>query len=307
MTTNRSRRGFLARTGAAASSLIAVGTAGSTTVAAQPRTERSVEVTSAGDDWTVAATARTVERPDGEGTTVEDVWYGRPENLGLEYVRTVFWDGETALDVRNDAKQGSTSAFSNDQRAKNMEYFPLPTGNVYTGRNVLACEDKPTILLENSATNLVHGDCTAYTLFAPQNGANASDGYRGWKTTRGEYDAIVVTDGEQYLAVGQRESWRKAFDGQRIGTPADTTAWDDCYTEQDGWIDANTENAGQIDAGIGLHIRDDRQEFVGSEWGYLTWLTAIGYGDTEQRALDHTIDALENGYQEERRKTTPKR
>lgn len=307
MTTKRSRRGFLARTGAAISSLAAVGTLGSTTAAARPRTERSVEVTSAGDDWTVGATARIEDRTDGDGTTIEDVWYGRPENLGLEYVRTVLWDGESALDVRDDAKRGSTTAFPNDQRAKNTEYFPLATGNVYTGRNVLACEDKPTILLENSATNLVHGDYTAYTLFAPQGGANAGDGYRGWKTTRGDYDAIVVTDGERYLAVGQRESWRKAFDGQRIGTPTDTTAWEDCDTERDGWIDANAENTGRIDAGIGLYIRDDRQEYVGTEWGYLTWLTAVGFGDTEAAALDHAIDALENGYREEIRKTTPRR
>uniref|UniRef100_UPI0026146AA8 glycoside hydrolase family 15 protein n=1 Tax=Halorientalis sp. TaxID=1931229 RepID=UPI0026146AA8 len=60
----------------------------------------------------------------------------------------------------------------------------------------------------------------------------------------------------------------------------------------DGWIDDTESDSGDLDVGVGLYVDDAETE---------EWLTAVGFAtQSEQKAIEHAIDALDAGYESER-------
>ena len=112
-----------------------------------------------------------------------------------------------------------------------------------------------------------------------------------------EYSVVTATDGNRHVAFAQSHDGYRGFDGHRVGRTGvregpGRSAWRDIYEESDGWIDENESESGELDAGFGLYLDDcERAE----------WLTAVGFAKgSEQAAIDHAIDALDNGYEAER-------
>lgn len=291
MTEEKFRRSFLRGTGATVTALGVLGSAG--TVAA----DVDIPLSTRGDGWEVGVSAEQYDTPNQRGARLEDIYRRDRSNILVDSLETLVHDGAVTRTAQADASASEVNVTT----ARVTEAYlsttsPVTNGSVDLYQRVLVSEDTPAILLESEATLPASGEFTVYTIANPTIGSADGADNEAWLTSRDEYDVVVATHDGQYVAFAQRQDWRKAFDGHRIGAVDGKTAWDDIYTENDGWIDSNDHNQGRIDVGFGCYAGD-----VDS----LSWLTGVGIGQSERDAVSNVVSVLENGYETEREKYVP--
>jgi hypothetical protein len=239
-----------------------------------------------------------------QGALLEDLFYVSPTVCTIADVHFIVSDGSVARNTRDDGCGLANVTTTAVPELMLENEIPLADGTATLDQRSLVTADSPAILIESDLQFPAHGDYTIFTLANPEIGDLRDDpgaGDEAWLTSEGYYDVLVATDGGYYTAFAQRESWRKQFDGQRIGIEGvtdgpETSAWQDAYVEADGSLDSTTEQTGDIDLAFGL-TADDRDA--------ITWETAIGFGTDESTAIDNAVSALETGYETERTKHFP--
>jgi hypothetical protein len=287
----KSRRKFMEAAAIAITGLGALGATG--TVAAE---DVDIPLSSQGDGWTVGVSAEQYDTADRQGARLEDIYSQDRSNIVVDGLDTLVYDGSVTRTARTDASSSEVNVTTSFVTEAFMSTtLPVADGTVDLYQLVLASKDTPAILLSSEATINAGGDFTFYTTASPTIGADGTDN-EAWLTSLDGYDALVATRDGQYVAFAQRQDWRKAFDGQRIGSADGKTARDDIYTENDGWIDSNEHNQGRIDVGFGLY---------GGDVDSLSWLTGIGIGESEDDAVSSAVSVVDNGYETERKKYVP--
>ncbi|MUV57028.1 glycoside hydrolase family 15 protein [Halogeometricum sp. CBA1124] len=245
---------------------------------------------------------------DWHGAVVEDTSAFRADVEQFGDFHTLLWDADRAqtLDVRNDAVESDVTYESPRVPEVHVENeFEFADGTAATLRqDLLVSADEPALLLRNRAEFGAAGERTLFSVLNSSITAaeEADDGDEAHVATvagdDSEYECLVSHDGERYFAVGlyRPETGQRVFDGRRIGRLGETegddkSAWHDIYGENDGYIDSNEELSGHVDLGFGLHVGDADE---------VTWLTAVGFGRTEDDTLDAVATALDSGYEAER-------
>lgn len=291
MSEEKFRRSFLKGAGATVTALGGLGSVG--TVAA----DVDIPLSTRENGWEVGVSAEQYDTPDQQGARLEDIYKRDRSNILVDSLDTIVHDGTVTRTAHADASASEVNVTTaRVTEAYLSTTLPVTNGSVDLYQRVLVSKDTPAILLESEATLPAAGEYTVYTIANPTIGsANGADN-EAWLTSRDEYDVVVATHGEQYVAFAQRQDWRKAFDGQRIGAVGGKTAWDDIYTENDGWIDSNDHNQGRIDVGFGCYVGDVES---------LSWVTGVGIGQSERDAVSNVVSVLENGYETEREKYVP--
>jgi GH15 family glucan-1,4-alpha-glucosidase len=240
------------------------------------------------------------------GALVEEPTAFRSDILQLTDLHTLLWDAdlEQTLDVRNDAVDSDVEYASSRVPEIHIhnafEFADDSTADL--NQDVLVSAETSALLVRSDVEFEQANAHTAYTVF--NSGIHSSEadagGEEAYSATSDGYDCIVAHDEEcgLYVAFAQSrpETGQTTFDGQRVGLVdteegEDKSAWTDIYAENDGHIDDNERNEGHIDVGVGLFVDDDTSA---------TWLTAIGFGRSEEEALDAATTVLDNGYEEER-------
>ncbi|MDS0300077.1 glycoside hydrolase family 15 protein [Halogeometricum sp. S1BR25-6] len=245
---------------------------------------------------------------DWRGALIEDTSAFRADVEQFGDFHTLLWDAdrEQTLDVREDAVD-SDVAYESPRvpEAHLTNEFAFEDGaEASLSQDVLVSVDRPALLVRNSVSFSEAGERTIFSVLnsSIQDGGEESEGDEAYATTAegeaGEYECVVSHDGERYFAVALRraETGQRSFDGRRMGLLGETesetkSAWHDIYRENDGYIDSNDEMGGSLDIGFGLYVDDDEAA---------TWTTAVGFGHSEDDALDAVTSALDRGYEAER-------
>ncbi|EJN59458.1 glycoside hydrolase family 15 protein [Halogranum rubrum] len=243
---------------------------------------------------------------DWHGALVEEPTAFRADILQFTDLHTLLWDAdlEQTLDVRNDAVDSDVDYASSrvpEVRMQNRFEF-ADDSTAELDQHVLVSAERPALLVQSDVAFGNANTHTAYTVLNSAIHSTEADagGEEAYLTTSEGYDCIVAHDEGcgLYFALAQSrpETDLTEFDGQRVGhvdtqEGPDKSAWTDIYEENDGHIDANDGNDGHVDVGVGLFLDDDESA---------TWLTAVGFGESEEDALDAATTALDNGYDEER-------
>ncbi len=244
------------------------------------------------------------------GAIIEDTSAFRADVEQFGDFHTLLWDVDRAetLDVRNDAVESDVTYESPRVPEVHLENrFEFGDGMTASlEQSVLVGTDRRSLLIRNRAEFAESGERTLFSVVnsSIRAGEEPSDDNEAYVTTAdgddGEYECLVSHDGDQYFAVAlfRPETGQRTFDGHRIGrldvTEGDEkSAWHDIYGENDGYIDSNDELAGQIDLGFGLYA---------GECEAVTWLTAVGFGQSESEALDAVSATLDSGHDAEREK-----
>ena len=273
-----------------------------------PSDKDAITSTPTGQSQHVLVTAnRYADNPrvDYDGAIIEETSAFRSDVELFYDLHTLVWDSslEETHDGRNDAVGSSLDWASSTVPELNLaNEFEFGDGSEGTIRqDVVASSNQCSILVRNTASFDTTHERTLFTVFNlgikghSHEDPNAVQSAHVVETD--EYDALTATDGNRHVAFVQSHDGRRRFDGHRIGTAGESTgpersAWADVYEENDGWIDSTASGAGDLDAGFGLYA--DAAESV-------EWLTAIGFAqESEDRAIEHALDALEAGYDAER-------
>ena len=267
--------------------------------------------TPSGDSQHTMVTANSYadsSRADWNGALIEETSAFRSDIELFYDLHTLFWDptlGET-LDVRNDATTGDVSWTSNNVPELRLENeFLFSDGTEATlDQRVVASVARCGLLVHNHAQFADDRERTVFTISRLAiNEHSHDDRYADHEATvyhKDDYDVIVGTDGDRYVAFAQQRGDDRRFDGHRVGhagvsTGPDRSAWADIYEANDGLIDSTTEASGSVDLGFGLHC-DPATDTAGSK---IEWLTAVGFGKNEQAAIDHARETLDAGYEAE--------
>ncbi|TQQ82257.1 glycoside hydrolase family 15 protein [Halonotius roseus] len=211
-------------------------------------------------------------------------------------------DSGATLDVRNDAV-ASTVGYSSS-RVPEIEIhnsFRFPDGEAATlDQRVLVSPNTPALLIDNHVRFADERGHSLFTLASlGMDDVRSGDDIEEatYRHTAG-YDFIVAHDGNRYLALAQRnpETGQTTFDGQRIGVQGvasgpDRSAWQDLYLDGAGGLTETTHKEGKVDTAIGLHAGRDTD---------VRWTTGIGFGTSEQEAVDNARWPLYAGYERER-------
>ncbi|MUV90076.1 hypothetical protein GJ629_09385 [Halapricum sp. CBA1109] len=283
---NQSRRTVLKGIGGALASAAALGAAG---------TAAAKETTKAGSDLyydpAVEFTAASYDGADRKGALLEAIKYDTASCL-IGDVHYIVDDGDDTYDVRDDAADSDVGVTVGGlDEAYLSTQIPVANGeaDLYQQAFVNETDNAPSLLIENDLELPAGGDYTVATLANPELGDEDNDAHL---VSEGYYDVLVVTDGTDYVAFAQRETWRKAFDDQQVGIEATSeSAWENAYVDGDAALDTNTSNSGDVDLAFTLAVGDREQ---------ITWTTAIGFGTTEADAVDRAVGALEAGFDSER-------
>ncbi|ESP89984.1 glycoside hydrolase family 15 protein [Candidatus Halobonum tyrrellensis] len=258
---------------------------------------------------------------DWHGALIEETSAFRADVEQFGDFHTLLWDAdrEQTLDVRNDAYDSAVSTESARVPETHIENrFAFDDGtDASLEQDVVTCVDRPALAVHNRASfeaseaseeSEASGESTDRTVFSVVNssihaGEDEEGGDRAHVVTAedgagDEYECLVSTDGERHFAVAlhRPETGQRSFDGRRVGVLGETegddkSAWHDIYGENDGYIDSNEAGEGSIDLGFGLHVGDDRE---------VEWTTAVGFGRTEEEAVDAATTTLAAGYDAER-------
>ncbi|MUW14043.1 glycoside hydrolase family 15 [Halorubrum sp. CBA1125] len=273
-----------------------------------PSDKDAITSTPAGQSQHVLVTAnRYADNPrvGYDGAIIEETSAFRSDVELFYDLHTLVWDrelGETH-DGRNDAVASALDwASSTVPELKLENQFRFGDGTEATIRqDVVASSNQCSILVRNTADFDSSHERTLFTVFNLGIKGHSHEDPNAVQSARvvdaEEYDAVTATDGTRHLAFVQSHDGRRRFDGNRIGiagesTGPDRSAWADVYEENDGWIDSTTSGVGDLDAGFGLFAGDAES---------VTWLTAIGFArESEARAIEHALDALDAGYDDER-------
>ncbi|SHH01959.1 glycoside hydrolase family 15 protein [Halobaculum gomorrense] len=273
-----------------------------------PSDKDAITSTPAGQSQHVLVTAnRYADNPryEYDGAIIEETSAFRSDVELFYDLHTLVWDadlGETH-DGRNDAVASdldwASAAVPELQLTNEFRFGDDTEGTVR--QEVIASSNQCSVLVRNTASFDAPHERTLFTVFnlgIRGHSHEDSNAVQSAHVVDGdEYQALTATDGTRYLAFVQSHDDRRRFDGHRIGTVgrssgSERSAWADIYEENDGWIDSTTSGAGNLDAGFGLHVSDVESA---------AWLTAVGFAtDSEERAIEHALDALDAGYEDER-------
>lgn len=265
----------------------------------------------------------TLATANSYATSTDSAWNGAlieetsafRSDIELFYdLHTQIWDPTTqeTLDVRNDATGDVSWTSSRVPELRLENRFAFADGTEATlDQRVVASVDRCGLLVHNEASFADDRERTIFTLSRlALNEHSHDDPYAEHAATvhhKADCDVIVATDGNRYVAFAQQRGDNRRFDGHRVGhagvaTGPDRSAWSDIYEANDGWIDSTDHAAGSVDLGFGLHCDPAAEPEAGSETGGQTveWLTAVGFGKSEQAAVDHARETLDSGYEAER-------
>ena len=273
-----------------------------------PSDKDAITSTPAGQSQHVLVTANRYadnQRVEYDGAIIEETSAFRSDVELFYDLHTLVWDrdlGETH-DGRNDAVESALDWASSTVPELNLENaFEFGDGTEGSIRqDVVASSNQCSILVRNTATFETPHERTLFTVFNLGIKGHSHEDPNAVQSAHvvhaEEYDALTATDGTRHLAFVQAHDNRRRFDGHRIGTTGESegperSAWADVYEENDGWIDSTTAGVGNLDAGFGLHVGETES---------VEWLTAIGFAkESEDRAIEHALDALDTGYDAER-------
>jgi hypothetical protein len=300
---NTSRRAILSGLAGTATALGSLGTAGATSTATQSDCSQTGFPVSRGNQK-VSMGAKGYAEADKQGALLENIHYDSPKFCNIADVHYVVFDGDVARNTRDDGCGIANVTVSMIPELTLNNTIPLTDGTATLDQRSLVTADKSAILVENELQFPTSGEHTIFTLANPDIGDLRKDPGAedtAHLTSRGYYDVIVASDGDYHAAFAQRESWRKQFDGHRIGiegvtSGSDKSAWQDAYVEADGTLDTNTERTGDVDLAFGLTVNSRET---------LNWDTAIGFGTDESTAIDNAVNSLDTGYETERSKHIP--
>ena len=268
--------------------------------------------TPSGDSQHTMVTANSyADNPHSEwnGALIEETSAFRSDIELFYNLHTLIWDphvGQT-LDCRNDAVDSEVDWHSSripELHLTNHLRFADGTEADITQRAVtsVGC---PAMLLHNKARFEDDRERTIFTI--AKLGLNEHSHDHPWpeQTARVRHeddcDVVVATDdGDRYVAFIQQHAESRRFDGARVGVAgqsagADRSAWSETYADNDGWIASNDGATGDLDAGFGLYC-DPADE---TDTETVEWLTAIGFGTSEDAAVAHARDVLDHGYEAE--------
>ncbi len=281
-------------------------------VAFRPSDKDAIVSSPFGDGMEVLATVNQYPGParrGWNGALIEETSAFRLDIEQFYDVHTLLWDAEVGqtLDVRNDAVDSDVTYESSRVPEIHIRNdFAFADGATATlDQDVLVCVDTASLLVRNRAQFSTPSRRTLYTLFGlgihdgeRDDGGSTDDVDEAYVVHDRGYDFVVAHDGSRYLAIAQRrpDENRTTFDGCRIGrqgvsSGTEKSAWHDIYEENDGHIDDNDHLRGKVDAGFGLYVGDDTD---------CTWLTAVGFGESESDAIERALRTLWSGYGPER-------
>jgi len=277
-----------------------------------PSDKDAILSTPAGQSQHILVTANCYNdspRQSYNGALIEETSAFRSDVELFYDLHTVVWDPElgTSYDIRDDAVRSdidwSASTVPEIQITNEFEFKDGTTGQLK--QDVVASTNQCSILVRNRASFDTARERTLYTLFnlgiKGHSHEDPNAVHAAHVVHEGDYDVVTATDGNRHVAFAQAHDGYRKFDGHRIGRigkheGVDRSAWADIYEESDGWIDDTESDSGDLDVGVGLYVDDAESE---------EWLTAVGFAtQSEQKAIDHAIDALDAGYENERKAFT---
>ncbi|MFB6131222.1 MAG: glycoside hydrolase family 15 protein [Salinigranum sp.] len=281
--------------------------ASSDATAGRPSDKDAIVSAPSGAGKTVLSTINQYPGPSGRnwhGALIEETSAFRSDVELFLDLHVLLWDANLGhtVDVRNDAVASEVRYESPRVPETHVENdFEFETGyGAELSQDVIVAVDAPALLVRNEVAFERPNEHTLYTLAGlgivdHERPDNVDEAY----VHHGEAcDAVIAHDEDRYLALAQKrpETGNARFDGHRIGRKGrasgpEKSAWHDIYVEDDGYIDANERLSGSIDAGVGLYAGTDRQ---------VRWLTAVGFGRSEETALGAAERVLDNGYEAER-------
>jgi GH15 family glucan-1,4-alpha-glucosidase len=276
-------------------------------VVRQPSDKDAIVSAPLGEGMEVLATVNQYAQVDDRGwngALVEETSAFRLDIEQFYDMHTLLWDeacGQT-LDVRNDAVESGVEYESSRVPEVHLyNAFEFADGTTATlDQDVLVTPDTAALFVQNRAQFSAPSDRTIFTLFGLgiHDGTGTDDVDEAYVVHDHGYDFVVAHDSGRYLAIAQRRpsTGRTTFDGHRVGrqgvtTGPDRSAWQDIYEENEGQITENDRLEGKVDAGFGLSVGDDTD---------VRWVTAIGFGHSEQTAVEHALTSMWNGYHAER-------
>ncbi|QIO23872.1 glycoside hydrolase family 15 protein [Haloarcula sp. JP-L23] len=235
------------------------------------------------------------------GTVIEEV---NALDFHVEMLRdlhVMIYDDDWGItkDVRNDAAGSEVSVQSSTVPTVNIHnWFEFSSGSssYYSDlyQDVIVSANRPALHVRNELQHNEANGHTAFTLVNPDidDGDSAGSGDSGEVVSANGYEFFVASDGNYYLAAAQHRpsTGKSSWDGHRVGSTSDKTAWDDIYTDNDGWIDENSSNSGNIDCGGGLWHSTDTN---------VVWETVVGFGTSKSEAIQNATDSLNAGWSAE--------
>ena len=276
-------------------------------VSLRPSDKDAIVSTPFGDGKEVLATVNKYPgagRREWNGALIEETSAFRLDVEQFYDIHTLVWDestGET-LDVRNDAVESDVSYESSriPEIHISNEFRFADQATATLSQDVIVSVDVSALVVQNRIAFSKPADRTLFTvlglgMYDAETDDDVSEAY--YLHTHG-YDFVVAHDGTRYLAFAQYcpKTNQTTFDGHRIGLQGreagdDKSAWHDIYEENDGTISRNDGLQGKVDAGVGLVADGDVD---------VTWLTAVGFGESEHAAIENVLDVLRNRYSTER-------
>jgi len=257
------------------------------------------------DGANVLATANRYDDADRDrhGAIIEETSAFRSDVELFYDLHTLAWNADRGhtLDSRDDAADSDVSYASSRVPELTLENrFDEPGSTGRLSQRAVASVDTCALLAHTTAAFDTVAERTFYTVMnLGIHGHDHEDPnavQEAFVTDRDGAELVVATDGDRWLAITQEHDGRRAFDGRRIGhtgvaTGPDRSAWADIYEANDGFVE-NTERAdGDLDVGVGLYA---------GETDAASWLTAVGFGYSEDAAVDHALRVLDRGYESER-------
>jgi GH15 family glucan-1,4-alpha-glucosidase len=247
----------------------------------------------------------TVNRYDGadcgwHGALLEETAAFRADVEVFHDLHTLVWDADTGqtLDVRNDAAASDVSYASPTVPEIELENeFVFADGSAATlEQSLVVGTDRCGLLLENTATFETDHERTLYTLLdlgiKGHDHDNPEARQHAFHRREDGVDLLIAHWGDRYVTLAQETAADRTFDGYRVGHKgrshgADRSAWADIYRENDGYIDAHGEAVGNLDAAVGYHAGEAQA---------VNWTTALGFGHSEQAAIETALGLLDDGY-----------
>ncbi|WP_254280675.1 glycoside hydrolase family 15 protein [Haloarcula marina] len=249
-------------------------------------------------------------RTDWNGALIEETSAFRSDVELFYNLHTLIWDpklGQT-LDCRNDAVTSDVDWISSQVPEIDMtNHLRFADGSeAEISQQAIASVDRPGLLIRNQASFADSRERTIFTVSKLGITAHDHEHHHAEQTANVRHeddcDVIVARDDDdyRYVAFAQRRGENRRFDGYRIGLAGQSTgpnrsAWTEIYEENNGWLDTNERATGDLDIGFGLYCAPDEADSDTVEW-----LTAVGFGKSEQAAVDHALETLDTGYEADR-------
>ena len=258
-------------------------------------------------------------RTEWNGALIEETSAFRSDIELFYNLHTLVWDprlGQT-IDCRNDATTSDVDWQSNQVPELDLtNQLRFTDGTEATiSQQAIASIERPGLLIRNTADFADDRERTIFTVSKLGITAHDHEHHEAEQTAtvrhEDDCDVIVAHDDDdyRYIAFAQERDGERRFDGHRIGIAGvsdgpDRSTWTEIYEQNNGWIDANETATGDLDIGFGIHC-DPSVDSAGdadsnADRNTVEWLTAVGFGKSEQAAVTHAREALDAGYEAEK-------